>query len=81
MDIFITAGGQIAHSRMSVITTEHLMTLGAYHPARQLIGCKVNWDPDCMLDLRMPGDEIHYPGIMPNGRLVAISRSLKYYWM
>lgn len=60
------------------ITPESVATLPPYHPARRLAGATIDWSGHGVQ--RMPGDDLHYPGVMADGRPVRVSRALTYYY-
>ncbi len=78
METLINAHGQIVWTQAKTITPEVVQDLPRYAPQRRLVGTKVDWD--AMPQKRCSGDDWFYPGIMPNGRRVWVSRSLAFYF-
>jgi hypothetical protein len=73
-----TADKQVAWTNADTITEADLPEGMPFHPARRIIGTRVDWTAEPIQ--RMRGDDFFYPGTMPGGRPVRISRSLAYYF-
>lgn len=67
------------HATESTITEEMVANLPPYHPARRLVGTTVNWDHP--IPTRGPGDDRHFLGVTVNGRAVAVSHGLGFYFL
>lgn len=70
--------GNFIWSNDSPITENTLSGLPLFHPARKLLGAKIDWE--AAPTWRMPGDDPFYPGVLKNGTPAMVSRGLQFYF-
>lgn len=75
--MLINAHGQVAWQVSPKIDTSCLRATQPFSPIHQLHGAEVDWNAEPRL--RCPGDALHYPGTLHDGRRVWVSHALTFY--